>query len=159
MPLVVELINWSLPSELRPEDDIPVAYTVRTSGEGSEQVGGALLDPNAPDYVLLVIYKTAGPGETVDFSHTFDPLAAWYEDTVGVPIPDTLEWTPVAGWVDEEGFHITDSAEAAEMIPVRRAVGIFDWMRAHPYHMAAAATGIVAVGAVVISKRGERKGF
>lgn len=158
MPLEVRLIDAVLPSELKPDDLIPLSYTVETSGTGTNYVGGALRDPNASAKGLVILTMRTlderGPGERITLSHTFSSLAEWYEGALGVPIPDTLEWTPLAGWFDVAAgvFHITDEG-TLHSIPVRvPGVGIWEWIRAHPMEIAAASGGLM-IGAAILTKK------
>ena len=160
MVVSAKITGYSLPREIDPNKGFHVSISLRTEGEGEDYIFGGITDEDVPGRCHgWVTRDPVPPGVTGTMEGDWPPLSEWYaEFSEGRPIPDALRWRAAVGYVDKRGsekpedwlVHITDQSGVVE-IPVKRAVGVIEWIKAHPLEIAAM-TGGVALGAMVLRK-------
>jgi len=161
MVVSAKITDYSLPREIDPNRSFHVSISLRTEGEGEDYIFAGITDEDVPGRAYgWPTRDPVSPGVTGTMKGDWPPLSEWYtEFSQGRPIPDTLRWRAAVGYIDKRGsenpedwlVYITDQSDVNE-ISVAKAVGIIDWIRAHPLEVAAA-TGGLALGAVLITRR------
>lgn len=167
MPVGANIIHSTLPSEVAPDKGFSWDIEIETVGDGEDYIGGAMFkrpvspgDRNLNRMTFILVDAATGepmkvpPGTRVGGSVSVPALEEWYTAEVGEPIPDTLEWQAIVGRLeitnDVWNLYGTDSAD--HTISVKKAVGVIEWIKAHPMEIAAASGGLM-IGIAVLAKR------
>lgn len=99
-----QIVSSKLPSEVRPDEQIPWKITIETVGSGEDYIGGAMFkrpvkngDNPVDAAVFIIVDKEGNPvkvpsGKKIGGTINISPLSAWMDT-----IPDTLEWSAVVG--------------------------------------------------------------
>lgn len=155
MVVEAKITTSELPGKVSSDESFFWNIALETIGDGENYIGGALFklpvspgDVNLNRASFILVDPATGepvlvpPGVTASGSIEIPPLKDWYEAEQGEPIPSTLEWASLVGWVEKADttwdLHETDRRE--HMIDVELAPAI-PWKKI-------ALVGGVAVGAL-----------
>lgn len=167
MPVEARIIHSTLPSEVSPDKEFSWDIEIETVGDGEDYIGGAMFkrpvspgDRNLNRMTFFLVDAATGepvkvpPGVRAGGSISVPPLEDWYTAEIGEPIPDTLEWQAIVGRLEitDTAWNLYGTDSVDHTVSVKKAVGIIEWIKAHPMELAAASGGLM-IGVALLAKR------